>query len=505
MSVAPYGISAARQVLWLPELLTMILEARELKWNIFQHVLSDDDLKNVIRVNRFWFEIGSRKLWASLESIFPLLYVRPARRQIYASKVTQITSRGQPLELIHHTYRDLVFERLREAIIRINQLCTMEHVKPFLVPCLRSFCLIDDRDLRPEVFSQLARACPNLRHIKIYAHKVRSRPTLEAFSSFIRQALFLKEVTVILHGNNTANAELLSSLAHSSRLERLQTSWLWTTCQSRQAAAAVSHSGIVPFPKITHMNILVRSKAVGKLVPLVANIQHLAMTVRDSNDDVLSHVSNLGNLKSFIIHYQLPCFIPRQSLLGLGALSRLLFLNLCSCSRATTGGNVVWSNLSDDDVEVLARRLPNLYDLRLRLRCDISTRAVESFLRHCPRLRVCSIVQRLDTTDLFTSTSDDMVFPQLRRLCLGGLSGEAIMSRLDPAQFCASFERQFPGVNYVELGHGSNAERDYYDEVFDLWRASEPGRFWESIRFGHHPQAAPGVAVSQSIPLGLDW
>lgn len=437
MSAAPHDSSAAQLVLSLPELLTMILDAKrstgDEPWNSFQRILSDNDLRKVIRVNRFWFEIGSLKLWASPECIRRLLKVRPARRQLYASKMTQITSFRERLELFLHGYRDVVFERLNKVAIHLNRVCTMEHVEPFLGPSLRSFDLEDYKDLQPEVFSLLERACPDLRDITISAYRASLGPTLESFSRFVQHALFLKGVTVNIQMTSAASSEILSSLAHSSRLERLQLSWVWTESHSQQAAAAVSRSGIVPFPKIIDMNLLIQSKAIGHLVPLIANLQHLGLKVNDSTEDVLPHVSSLGNLKGLIIHYQVPCSIPRQSLLGLGALSRLSTLTICSCTRIRTrtgvSANVTRSTckFSDDDCEALARRLPNLCALRLQLWCDISTKAVESFLRHCPKLEDCEITQRLDNTDLFTSTSDDMVFPQLRKLCLGSLRGEAIM------------------------------------------------------------------------------
>lgn len=390
MSEARHGFSAAQEVLQVPELLTMILNAKRLTgnrpWNYSQRILSNEDLKNAILVNSFWFQIGSPNLWANQENILRLFHVPPARRQIYASKMTRITPSGEHLALYHDEYRDLVFGRLKRVFIQVKRLCTMEHVEPFLVPSLQSFGLDDERDLQPEVFSQLARACPNLQHVIIHAHECSSTPTFESFSRFIRHARFLRGVTVQLKVTSPASGELLSSLACSSSLERLYLSWLWNESNSQQGAAAVSRSGVVPFPRITHMNLIIESKAIDKLVPLVANMTHLTLNVKDSTDDVLPYVSNLGNLESLTIYYLKPGSIPRESMLGLGALSRLSKLYLCSCTHETTGFNLMRSKLSDDDCEALASRLPNLQHLRLQLRCDISTKTVESFLRHCPNL-----------------------------------------------------------------------------------------------------------------------
>lgn len=431
MSVAPNYSSAAQKVLSLHELLTMILGAK--RWtansqrNSLQYILSENDLMNAMRVNRIWFDIASQELWASQDSIALLFHVPPARRQIYASMMTQISYLGENLELHHVEYRDIVFKSLKQVFFRLREVCTMRHIKPFLVPSLQSFHLVDERELQSEVFSQLARASPKVRDVTLSIHKLRNTSTFESFSRFIRHARFLKEVTVQFLMTNEAIGELLSSLAHSSSLERLQLSWLWTESQSQQLTAAVSNSGVEPFPKIAHMHLFVRSRAIDQLVPLVANLKRLTLTVNDSTDDVLPHVSNLAKLESLIIHYKSPCFIPRESLLGLGALSRLSTIHLCSCTYGTIGVDLMRSNLSDGDCEALARRLPNLHCLRLQLWCNISTKAVESFLRQCPSLEKCEFMQRLDTTDLFTSTSDNMIFPQLRKLCLGSLKGWAIM------------------------------------------------------------------------------
>lgn len=433
MSEARLRFSAAQNVLGIPELLTMILNAERLNvskpWNCFQRILSNEDLKNAMLVNQFWFEIASSSLWADQENILHLFHVPLARRQIYASKMTRIEPSGKHLSLYYDEYRHLEFGRLKRVFIRLKKLCAMKHVEPFLVPSLQSFIINGESDLQPEVFSHLAIACPNLREFKIFAHELNSPLTFESFSRFIRHARALKIVTVKLHlnWNIPASGELLSSLACSSSLEQLRLSCLWTESHSRQGAAAVSQSGVVPFPRIRRMNLNIEPKAIDKLVPLVANVTHLTLNVRDSTKDVLPHVSNLGNLESLSIHYAKPGSLPRESLLGLGALSRLSTLSLCSCVYQATGFNLVRSRLSDDDCEALASRLPNLQHLELRLRCDISTKTVESFARHCPNLQKCQIFQRLDTTNLFTSTSDNMVFPQLHDFGVGSLGGEAIM------------------------------------------------------------------------------
>lgn len=52
--------------------------------------------------------------------------------------------------------------------------------------------------------------------------------------------------------------------------------------------------------------------------------------------------------------------------------------------------------------------------------------------------------------------------------------------QLTPEQFCDSFERQFPGVTRMELGFGNDAERNYYEQVFDIWRSRRGERFWDS-------------------------
>lgn len=373
--MAPHDPSAAQQALSLPSILTMILNAKRWTSNetrnyYFHPILGDRDLANVIRVNHLWFEIGTQMLWASRDSIDWLSGVPPVRRQIYASKMAHVSIQGAGLERYYREYNYLVFERLAKVSIAIYDMYNFAHVKPYLVPSLQSFSLFYVPELESEVFSRLARASPNLRDISIAA--ARFLATFESLSGFIRHAPLLRSLTIyssettaasgklISSSAHTASGELLSSLAHSNSLERLQLPWCWTEFASQQAAAAVSHSGVVPFPRITDLTLNASSKAIGKLVPLVVNTKHLALTLKDSADDVLPHVSNLRNLQSLIIHYQQSSSISRQSLLELGALSRLSILHLCSSAYRMTGANLLKSHFSDHDCEALARRLPNL-------------------------------------------------------------------------------------------------------------------------------------------------
>jgi hypothetical protein len=424
MSAVPHLCSAAQRTLLLPELLTMILTAK--KWaDDKAPMLSTQDLARAIRVNRFWFEIGSRILWADWQSIDWLYHVPPNRRQLYASKMPNISLREKRLELYYDEYKDLVFDKLTLVTAEVFGMYNFEHVKPYLVSSLQSLSLFNVQKLESEVFSYLTREELKLQRILISA--VSFLVTLESFLRFIRHAPLLKVVRISISQSETppASVELLSSLAHNSRLEKLQLPWYWTESASQQAAAAVCRSHAVPFPKLTDITLRASSNAVEKLVPLVANAKHLTLTVKDSTEDVLPHVSSLRNLMSLIINYQKSSSIPAISLNGLGALSRLLVLQLNSFTHGTVSFSE--SDFSDNDCEVLARRLPNLQVLRLQIKCNISTNAVESFLRHCPNFHRCEIFQQLDTTDLFISVPGEMVFPQLRTLFLGGLSCEELM------------------------------------------------------------------------------
>ncbi|PTB42179.1 uncharacterized protein TrAFT101_008721 [Trichoderma asperellum] len=195
--------------------------------------------------------------------------------------------------------------------------------------------------------------------------------------------------------------------------------------------------------------------------------------------DVLAPVSRLQNLEELTIDYLQSNIIDVEALMKLGALSRLSRLHLGPFPHETRI-SLVQSEFSDHDCEALARRLPHLRHLRLRMQCNISTKAVEAFLRHCPNLRKCEVFQPLNTDNLFTAAPGVLVFPQLATLNLKRLTGEEIMSRMTPEEFCDSFESQFPGIKEMRLWYGTVAEHNYYEEAFSIWRSRREGRAWDS-------------------------
>jgi hypothetical protein len=427
MSVAPHDYSAAQKALSVHELLVMILDARKYTAGqriVNRHILDIKDLKNVIRVNRLWFDIGSQMLWACWQSIDWLKRVPSDRQQLYASMIRNVLIEGSRLQELHCECKDVVFESLTNVSIYEYSVSFFDHMKPYLVPSLRSYSF-NAPGLTSSVFTQLAEVNLDLREVSFSAPTVDATP--ESLLVLIRRNSSLKEVMIYSAEaeGTAASVELLSWLAKSKRLEALRLPWCWTKSASEQVAAAVSHSGVEPFSKLVELTLFASSKAFGKLAPLITKTKQLALILKDSTEDALPHLLRLRDLKSLAICYRQVCTIPVQSLMDLGALSMLSLLHLDSSER-TTGSDIVKCDVSDSDCEALARRLPNLRHIRLRIACKLSTNALESFLRHCPSFSKCEISISLATTDLFNSPPGDMVFPQLKTLCLGGLSGEEI-------------------------------------------------------------------------------
>lgn len=414
----------------MPEILAVIMSSKDSPSRSWMHsrheyTLSIRDLRNAIRVNRLWFEIGSRELWALQESIDWLLGVPPNRRQIYAYNIVNVSVHWQHLELYHNEYKGVIFERLANLTAQINSDYEIEHVKPYLVPSLRFFGLYCDQVLESEVFYHLARSCPYLKYLLIHSSRILA--TSESISRFIRHAPFLISVEVSIRGSTAGSldVELASSLAKCSRLEILRLPWCWTESVVKQVLATEWQSWVVPFPKMKDINLLATSKAFRQLAPLIAKTRRLTLTVKDSTEDVIPHLLILKDLKSLTINYEQDTFIPTSSMMGLCTLSQLSELRLNTIPDRAPNFDV-WSDLSDIGYEALALGLPNLSYLRLSAHCDISTKALELFLRHCPVLKRCDILQHLDTTELFTSPPGDLEFPQLDTLLLG-VAGEGVM------------------------------------------------------------------------------
>lgn len=427
MSVAPHSPSAAQRALSIPEMVNMIFDARNGSENN-GFILGYNDLGKIIRVNRLWFDIGAEKLWANEENINSLFNVSPKRRQIYASKITFISLLGERLERYYHEYRDLQFWRLNKISLNAHHFSYQtQHIAPYLVSSLKSFDLCNASEVYTELFHRLEKNCPQLEEISISAKRFMG--PFELFYGFIRHARLLKTVRISSFGDEhiEASDELLSCLAHSRKLERLELPWCWNEIAVEDAEAEILHSNVVPFPKMKTLSLVASSMAISNLVPLVINTIQLTLILQDSEFDVLPHLSNLRNLKILTIYYQESEAIPVESLMELGALSKLVALRLSPLPYKNGTMRYLQSRLLDYDCEVLARRWPHLRCLRLRMECNISTNAVESFLRHCPNLHTCEIYQPLDTTHLFTTAPGYLVFPQLTKLTLSKLTGEEIM------------------------------------------------------------------------------
>lgn len=157
MAVAPHSPSAVQEALSLPEIFAMILEAEECSGdkNYLVPILDVRDLRNAMRVNRLWFEIAAEKIWADWGSIDWLFQVPPNCRQIYASKIAQVSITGLKPVIYHRQYKGLVFRRLRNISLEVYGKYELRHLEPYLVPSLQSFSL----PMSPNLIPRCSPAC----------------------------------------------------------------------------------------------------------------------------------------------------------------------------------------------------------------------------------------------------------------------------------------------------------------------------------------------------------
>ncbi|KAL7790901.1 hypothetical protein V8C37DRAFT_403286 [Trichoderma ceciliae] len=422
----PCRRSATEAVLSLPEILLTIFKFLFREACTTSLPAATQALSTVIRVNRLWFECGTEELWSGEWAVPQLLRLSPHRRNLYASKIGFLLLDCSQINEFYPKLKDVQFSRLQEVHIGVfrETACDVQCIEPYCVPSLQSF-KFSGPDIDIGVLHYLRATCRRLRTFYFYVDNCQI--TAPLFLEFIRDAPLLQTVVLSVRtGSDSAvSAELLLYLAQSKNLFDLEIPWRWTAHGIERVAAAARHMDFIPFPALEELALSAPSTVIDSLITLVMNLKDLRLIVKDSRVDVLRHVSRLVGLRNLELSFECSTVISVGALSSLRDLPQLESLTLRPLFSLDT--TVIESDFSDGDCEALVSHWPSLSYLEFRVQCNLSTNALISIARHCRDLSWYELSQALDTRDFFSSDYDEILFPKLISLQVGGLVGEEIM------------------------------------------------------------------------------
>ena len=210
----------------------------------------------------------------------------------------------------------------------------------------------------------------------------------------------------------------------AERVPLLELDWKMTMSRGliEQTLKATPH----PFCGLQSLKCSATNSSARMLLPCLSTLQCLDLTLEapssasywGANIDrsfELSSIAQCTRLQDLKIdHTCHNTSITMEELLDLaGRCSRLQRLILCASSESFSINS---ADIHDASMEILASLLPNIRELKLQIKSDLSTQSLLSLTKHCPSLKILELGGNFDLSLL--RFADDVLFPTLRNMSI---------------------------------------------------------------------------------------
>ena len=397
--------------LLLPEILSRIFDC------LWDH---HDELRNAMLVNHTWFEEASSVLWSFPRPAY-LVSIPPARRQLYANKIDELSFAGDEESRCHFDLKDLKFPRLRRVTLDSyrtpdgNPVCTRQYLQHSLEElAVYSGNLIED------LLDYVSLECRRLQSILI--DNISKTTSPEQFLHFLQSTPSLT-IFFFLYGMDHVMVD--ESLIHFMTRQNLMILALGRYFRKDTIERAITDASTPIFRSLVRLRMRTDADALALLVPLLGNVVTLEIDIEDDNGLALRHLSSLKQLGLLSVEYCRSQEVSRVDILSLRDLHKLYKLSLQP--RLDEVDGLRTPDFTDEDFEQLVSQLKELEKFNFSIQSNVTVRALASIGKHCRELQQLGMLGTYDIQAL--RHSQETLFPSLVELDLGGASLEGAVEQ----------------------------------------------------------------------------
>lgn len=398
MESLPVSPPHPKRVLWLPELLHII----------FAHIREDRAICNTILVNSVWFDCGTNVLWA-VAPPSALEGISPARRQLYASKMTDLDFDADGATRQHEPFRHLRFTSLKSVSIDTYRPEGPLYLDQYLQLPLKSISIYG-AGLDSGFFSRLNENCPRLQEVLLDAPGPMITPQL--FLDFLKTAPSVVRVCFLYGMGHLLTKDALFQLAARPNLKTLRVG----ACLQTDLLERISAEIELPFRALEGLEAKLATRAVGQLVTMLPQLRELIIELQDSALNPLPSLAHLSDLRSLEVTFHEDAKVAARDVVALRKLTNLEELSL------NPDQNEAWTSVpdfGDDSLERLVSSTPGLRVLHLNFLSPTSA-ALEIVSRHCRYLERLSVTGAFELDYSNVGNRGGVMFPNLKELSIGG-------------------------------------------------------------------------------------
>ena len=390
------------------------LQLPEILSSIFACLWSNhDELRSAMLVNHTWFEEATSVLWSFPRPVY-LIKIPAVRRQLYASKIEELSFDGDEDNRCHFILKDLTFPRLKRVSLDAYRLPDGIPVptRQYLQQSLESLCVFGGNlieDLLDFVFQE----CRRLQSITI--DNISGIISPKQFLHFLQSTPSSTSLCFLYGMDHVIVDETLVHLMTRQNLTDLKIDRYFGKDSFERA---ISEASTPIFHSLRWLRMRTDSNALALLVPILGNVVTLEMAIDDDKGPILRQLSSLDQLGVLSVEYCRNQDVSRADILSLRNLHKLHELSLRPWTDEVD--DLRTSDFTDEDLEQLVSQLNKLRNLTFSIQSNITVKALDSIGKHCRKLQGLEMLGTYDVQAL--RNSEETLFPSLVELELGGAS-----------------------------------------------------------------------------------
>ena len=274
--------------------------------------------------------------------------------------------------------------------------------------------------------------------------------SVRVFSEFLTAMKSLRTLDIRNCSKGVLSVEIVRLLANHRSLKYLQ----MPAVSNKWIGEIVSVSGDRLFPNVEMLNIGISDIGLELLVPHIQHITELKLKLFGPSTDALRIAASMPGLTSLCLDFPLGSVIQARDLAFLAErCSNLVKLHIPSVESYTDRTYPVGEGMFDATIDYIARRLPKLEELLLKVQNTTLTEvALASLAIHCSHLRTIHISADVTIENLVRNGRPNL-FPSLDilRILLPESNGTNRPSYKDMKGLARNFATMAPNLYTFEF------------------------------------------------------
>lgn len=460
---------ACSQAVGLPEIVAIILE----------QLGNTKDLFAALQVNKLWADEATALLWRVDTPIRALVHIEDAERlQYYADKISSLWFHRIEIEWKNHfKLQHLRFPRLDRLTMDVSGQFgdkNQQMLLQYLGPKLRSFYIAGP--ILNCCLMQIQARCPALHELRLYGENGAGAITANDLLRFLNGMPSLSEISLGVGLEDVITDEVFVHLASRPNLVALDSSY---TFLRLSRVKAVQNTVDQPFHEMVSLECFSESKAFSELGRHLTRLTKLNLRMVDAASTTVFDLCSCTSLVSLDLTFHVHYHFPPEDLLALAkSCSHLRNFRVRPCWSGSDINDITdindINNITDDVIQGFVALLPGLSCFRLKIKTNLTHRALEVLGEGCANLKICSLQGKFDLRLLESNGS--VLFPRLEYLELQ--PGERCLSVAMAADI---LHRHAPRVEGLLTGYSWDFKAAVYKEMQELKRQDKAHSFAQLV------------------------